>query len=77
MTTTRTGSTGSTGSNLEHAIGTDGLFSISLGSGEAHLRAVSGGTVRIRDGRGQDLADLFEYSIDRLVDGVRGAAGST
>ena len=55
--------TGSTGSNLEHAIGTDGLFSISLGSGEARLRAVSGGTVRIRDGRGQDLADLFELKL--------------
>ena len=55
--------TGSTGSNLEHAIGADGLFSISLGSGEARLRAVSGGTVRIRDGRGQDLADLFELEL--------------
>jgi len=61
--TTKTGSTGSTGSNLEHAIGADGLFSISLGSGEARLRAVSGGTVRIRDGRGQDLADLFELEL--------------
>jgi hypothetical protein len=59
MTSTGT----STGSQLEHRIGRDGLFSIALGSGEARLRGVDGDQVRIRARRGHDLADLFAIGL--------------
>jgi DUF4097 and DUF4098 domain-containing protein YvlB len=52
--TTRT-----TGPILEHAIGAEGVFSIRLRDGEARIRGVDGGAVRIRDVKGHDLGELF------------------
>ena len=44
---------------LEHAIGAEGVLSIRLGSGEVRLRAVDGFSVRVRDRRDHDIADMF------------------
>jgi hypothetical protein len=51
--------TAATSSSLEHEIGADGLLAIRLRDGEVRLRAVDGGTVRVRDANGHDLADSF------------------
>lgn len=53
MTTT------TTGAGLEHDIGPTGLLSIRLADGRARLRASDGASVRIRNGHGRDLADMF------------------
>jgi len=52
-----------TGASLAHVIGPNGLLSIRLGDGRARLRAVDGGSLRIRDGHGRDLADMFEIEL--------------
>jgi len=52
-----------TGASLDHVIGPNGLLSIRLGDGRARLRAVDGGSLRIRDGHSRDLADLFEIEL--------------
>ena len=52
-----------TGSSLDHVIGPNGLLSIRLGDGRVRLRAVDGGSLRIRDGHGRDLADMFEIEL--------------
>jgi len=56
-----------TGSSLEHEIGADGLLAIRLRDGDVHLRAVDGGTVRVRDVNGRSLDGMFA---------VEAAAGS-
>ena len=73
-----------TGTSLDHAVGADGLVSISLPDGEIRLRAVDGETVRIHDRSGTDLGTMFtieraEGSLaltairhDRLGHGLRG-----
>jgi putative adhesin len=52
-----------TGSRLKHAIGADGLFSLSLRDGSARLRAVDGATVRIRDLHDHDLEAMFAIGL--------------
>ncbi len=52
-----------TGAGLDHVIGPNGLLSIRLGHGRARLRAVDGGSIRIRDGHGRDLADMFAIEL--------------
>jgi hypothetical protein len=52
-----------TGASLEHQIGAEGLFSIRLPDGDARLRAVDGGTIRIRDVHGHDLAEMFAIEL--------------
>jgi len=51
--------TASTGASLDHDIGSAGLLSIRLADGRARLRAADGTTVRIRDGHGRELSDMF------------------
>jgi hypothetical protein len=55
--------TTTTGATLDHAIGPNGLLSIRLGDGRTRLRAVDGGSLRIRDGHARDLADMFEIEL--------------
>ncbi len=57
MTTT------TTGAGLDHVIGANGLLSIRLRDGRARLRAVDGDSLRIRDGHGRDLADMFAIEL--------------
>lgn len=52
-----------TGASLDHVIGPNGLLSIRLGDGRARLRAVDGGSLRIRDGHRRDLSDMFEIEL--------------
>ena len=52
-----------TGASLDHVIGPNGLLSIRLGDGRARLRAVDGGSLRVRDGHGRDLADMFDIDL--------------
>lgn len=75
-----------TGSSLDHVIGPNGLLSIRLGDGRARLRAVAGGSLRIRDGHGRDLHDVFEIELgegsasfhaDKGRDGGRHGRGHT
>jgi hypothetical protein len=80
MTTT------TTGAGLDHIIGPNGLLSIRLGDGRARLRAVDGDSLRIRDGHGRDLADMFaielgegsaSFQADKRWDGGRHGRGHT
>jgi DUF4097 and DUF4098 domain-containing protein YvlB len=48
-----------TGSDLEYAIGAEGLLSVRLRGGDARIRAVDGATVRIRDVHDHDLTEMF------------------
>jgi hypothetical protein len=52
-----------TGASLDHVIGRNGLLSIRLGDGRVRLRAVDGVSLRIRDGHGRDLADMFAIEL--------------
>jgi Putative adhesin len=52
-----------TGASLDHVIGPNGLLSIRLRDGRARLRAVDGDVLRIRDGHGRDLADMFAIEL--------------
>lgn len=52
-----------TGASLDHAIGPNGLLSIRLRDGRARLRAVDGGSLRIRDRHSRDLADMFAIEL--------------
>jgi hypothetical protein len=49
----------STGSNLAHVVGAEGLVLIHLRSGEIKLRGVDGDTARVREVSGHDLGELF------------------
>ena len=71
MTTT------TTGSGIAHAIGTDGLFSLSLRSGAARLRAVDGDTLRVRDRGAHDLAAMFTIDLGQGSAALRAIDGST
>lgn len=75
-----------TGASLDHAIGPNGLLSIRLRDGRARLRAVDGGSLRIRDGHGRDLADMFaielgdgsaSFRAGKRSDGIRHGGGHT
>jgi hypothetical protein len=57
MTTT------TTGSSLEHAIGSDGIVKIRLRTGEIRLHGVDGETVRVRDRDGDELAAMFSIEL--------------
>ena len=57
MTTT------STGSILDHDIGSGGLLSIRLANGSARLRATDGPSIRIRDTHGRELSDMFAVEL--------------
>jgi hypothetical protein len=52
--------TTSTGSTMEHRIGSEGLLSIRIRRGDIRLHGVDGDIARIRDINGHDLDDLFE-----------------
>ena len=49
----------STGPNLAHVIGAEGLVAIRLREGEITLRGVDGDTARVRELNGLDLSDVF------------------
>jgi hypothetical protein len=49
----------STGSNLAHVVGAEGLVVVHLRSGEIKLRGVDGDTARVREVGGHDLGELF------------------
>jgi hypothetical protein len=66
-----------TGSGIAHAIGTDGLFSLSLRSGSARLRAVDGDTLRVRDRGQHDLAAMFTIDLGEGSAALRAVNGST
>jgi Putative adhesin len=75
-----------TGASLDHVIGPNGLLSVRLGDGRVRLRAVDGGSLRIRDGHGRDLADMFDIELgegsasfhaDKRWDGGRRGRGHT
>ncbi len=59
MTTT------STGANLDHEIGLDGVFSIRLRDGGIRLRAIDGETIRIRDRHDRDLGGMFAIDLGK------------
>ena len=62
-----------TGPDLAHAIGADGLVSIRVRDGDLRLRAVDGETVRIRDRRGRDLGSMLTVELgERQRLAVRG-----
>lgn len=48
-----------TGSSLEHSIGTEGLLALRVRNGDVRIRAVDGDIVRIRDTNGQPLEEMF------------------
>jgi hypothetical protein len=64
-----------TGSRLEHPIGVNGLFAVSLRSGTIRLRGVDGDAVRIRDSHGDDLAAGFAIELGPGTAALRGGRG--
>lgn len=66
-----------TGSAIAHAIGADGLFSLSLRSGAARLRGVDGDTLRVRDRRDHDLAAMFTIDLGQGSAALRAINGAT
>jgi hypothetical protein len=66
-----------TGSAIAHAIGADGLFSLSLRTGNARLRGVDGDTLRIRDRGAHDLSAMFTIDLGQGSAAVRATNGST
>ena len=65
-----------TGSHIEHQIGADGLFAVSLRSGTIRMRAVDGDAVRVRDRHGDDLAAGFVVELGPGTAALRDGRGS-
>lgn len=65
-----------TGSHIEHPIGADGLFAVSLRSGTIRMRAVDGDAVRVRDRHGDDLAAGFAIELGPGTAALRDGRGN-
>jgi len=57
MTTT------TTGAELAHPIGADGIVSLRVRDGDVRIQAIDGDTLKVRDRRGRDLASLFAIEL--------------
>jgi hypothetical protein len=53
----------SSGADLAHPIGADGIVSIRVRDGDVRIRAVDGDTLRARDKSGRDLGSLFAIEL--------------